>query len=229
MPKPEVSEPIPAATVVLLREREGRVEVLMLRKNAAIDFGGMWVFPGGCIEEEDYNGGDDIDVAARIAAARETVEETGIKTDPDTFVWFAHWTPPPIPQKRFRTWFYAAKIVGDDAISIDGEEIHDHCWINPQQALDKQKSGEIKVVAPTWVTLYYLSRYASVEALLERFSSTPPKRYLTHFGKLESGGRAVLWHGDAGYEAWDPSIAGDRHRLVIQGDDFTFENTVEKY
>ncbi|HAL42384.1 MAG TPA: NUDIX domain-containing protein, partial [Gammaproteobacteria bacterium] len=40
-----VSPTIPAATVVLLRDGEQGVEVLMLRKNSKITFGGMWVFP----------------------------------------------------------------------------------------------------------------------------------------------------------------------------------------
>ena len=42
--KKKADEPaIPAATVVLLRDGAEGVEVLMLRKNARIDFGGMWV------------------------------------------------------------------------------------------------------------------------------------------------------------------------------------------
>ena len=47
---PNVSALIPAATVVLLREGDCGVEVLMLRKNSKITFGGMWVFPGGKID-----------------------------------------------------------------------------------------------------------------------------------------------------------------------------------
>ncbi|HAO56310.1 MAG TPA: NUDIX hydrolase, partial [Gammaproteobacteria bacterium] len=53
--KTKAEEPAtPAATVVLLRDTDSGPEVLMLKKNARIDFGGMWVFPGGRIDEEDY-------------------------------------------------------------------------------------------------------------------------------------------------------------------------------
>ena len=45
---------IPAATVVLLRDGNAGVEVLMLKKNSKITFGGMWVFPGGKIDAEDF-------------------------------------------------------------------------------------------------------------------------------------------------------------------------------
>ncbi|MBV1904511.1 MAG: NUDIX hydrolase [Pseudomonadales bacterium] len=229
MPNTEISDPIPAATVVLLRERNAEVEVLMLRKNEEFDFGGMWVFPGGCIEPEDFPSKEDFDGAARIAAARETMEETGIETNPEAFVWFSQWTPPPMPRKRFRTWFFAAQIPGDEKIEIDGDEIHDHQWINPGEALNKQKSGDIKIVPPTWLTLYYLNQYASVDTLLKRFSSTPPKAYQTRVGKTEEGHRTILWRGDAGYDAGDATLPGDRHRLVIQGENYVFENTIEHY
>ena len=72
-----VAPPIPAATVVMLKDVTtcaSGVEVLMLKKNSKIAFGGMWVFPGGRIDAEDYPPDGDLDVAARNAAARETFE-----------------------------------------------------------------------------------------------------------------------------------------------------------
>ena len=63
-------DPIPAATVVLVRERDGTLETLMLRKNSKIAFGGMWVFPGGRIDDEDRIGAPDVATAARRAAVR---------------------------------------------------------------------------------------------------------------------------------------------------------------
>ena len=39
--------------------------------------------------------------------------------------------------------------------------------------------------------------------------------------------RIVLWHGDAGYEAGDPAVAGPRHRLVMRGAAWTFESSGE--
>jgi 8-oxo-dGTP pyrophosphatase MutT (NUDIX family) len=107
---PNVSALIPAATVVLVRDGDSAVEVLMLRKNSKITFGGMWVFPGGKIDAADYPGGevssDNIDAAARAAAVRETQEEAGITVDAQDYEFLSHWTPPPGQQKRFATWFF---------------------------------------------------------------------------------------------------------------------------
>lgn len=44
----------PAATVVLLRERAGTLEALLMRRRSTLGFlGGMWVFPGGRMEAAD--------------------------------------------------------------------------------------------------------------------------------------------------------------------------------
>ena len=218
----------PAATVVLLRPGDAGTEVLMLRKNAKIDFGGMWVFPGGRIDPDDYPADGDKETGARHAAAREAREEAGIEVDPNAFVWFAHWTPPPSTPVRFATWFFAAR-ASDQAITIDDGEIKDHQWITPAGALAKHAQGEIDLVPPTWVTLYHLSRYPGVDAVLHRLGSQPARFYETRAVKRRDGVRVALWAGDAGYEDWDADRAGARHRLVMPEHGFTFENDAVDY
>ena len=219
--------PVPAATVVLLRESPA-VEVLMLRKNSRIAFGGMWVFPGGRIDAEDGAEDGDPEATARNAAARETREEAGIVAAPEDFVWFAHWTPPPSTAKRFATWFFAAR-AAEHSVSIDGGEIKDHQWISPAAALERHAAGETDLAPPTWVTLHHLSRYPTVAAILERFRSTDATFYETHVAKRADGVRVAMWHGDAGYESHDANAAGARHRLIMAQGGFDFENTVMDY
>lgn len=230
---------IPAATVVLLREGENGIETLMLRKNKEIHFGGMWVFPGGRIDSGDYlqghpkkSGGFDNEqmlVAARNAAARETCEEAGIHLNSDDFVWFSRWTPPPVHKKRFITWFFAAAVTNKHAVAIDQGEIHDYRWIEPAQALDLHHRRQMDFVPPTWMSLYYLSQRSAVDEILAHFKQTEPKIYETHVGKGAEGQRVVMWSGDAGYCDWDATAAGQRHRIVMAKDGFAFENTVEVY
>lgn len=79
-----MTEMIPAATVVLLRDVPS-FQVLMIERHKAVGFaGGALVFPGGRIDENDsdpdwanYCAAGDID-SARIAAIRESFEEAGI-------------------------------------------------------------------------------------------------------------------------------------------------------
>ncbi|CAN5336045.1 NUDIX hydrolase [soil metagenome] len=80
----ELLPAIPAATLVLFRERDGAPELLMVERAKAMVFaGGALVFPGGRIDPADHElaatlGGDADDLAARIAAIRETIEEVGL-------------------------------------------------------------------------------------------------------------------------------------------------------
>lgn len=218
----------PAATVVLLRDSVDGPEVLMLRKNSKIAFGGMWVFPGGRIDAEDQPPDGDQEGGARNAAVREAQEEAGVEVDPAHIVWFAHWTPPPSTPVRFATWFFAAR-AGEERVSIDDGEIKDHQWIRPGDALAKHRAGEIDLVPPTWVTLYHLSRYAPVEALLNHFRSCEARFYETRAVKRSDGIRVALWAGDAGYEDWDADRQGPRHRLVMPPQGFVFENDAVDY
>ena len=230
---PNVSALIPAATVVLVRQGDTGIEVLMLRKNSKITFGGMWVFPGGKIDVADYPGGvadeANIDAAARAAAVRETQEEAGITVDAQDYVFLSHWTPPPGQQKRFATWFFVAKVEGALDIAIDDGEIKDHAWLNPEEALRKHAAGEIDLVPPTWVTLYHLSLKSSANAVIEYFSENTGITYNTRVVPAASGERVAMWKGDAGYDEWNPDTAGERHRLAMPEGGFIFENTVEQY
>lgn len=72
----DVEVPIkPAATVMLLRDTAGGVEVFMLRRtNNAAFAGGMYVFPGGKVDAADGEG----DEGFRVAAIRECYEEAGV-------------------------------------------------------------------------------------------------------------------------------------------------------
>src|SRR5215475_4514819 len=89
----EVVKPRPASTILLLRDAAARneIEVFMMVRHYEIDFNsGALVFPGGSVDKGDndiiadpslYSGGEGMDageLSFRIAAIRETFEESGI-------------------------------------------------------------------------------------------------------------------------------------------------------
>jgi 8-oxo-dGTP pyrophosphatase MutT (NUDIX family) len=81
----DLPDPIPAATLILMRRAaSGPPELLMMERSANMAFAaGALVFPGGRIDPDDEVLAQRIgpglpDAAARIAAIRETIEETGI-------------------------------------------------------------------------------------------------------------------------------------------------------
>lgn len=220
---------IPAATVVLLRDGTDGIETLMLHRTSKVHFADMWVFPGGRIDDEDYDPTGDLHAAARQAAAREAVEETGVHVSPDEFICFAHWTPPPTTPRRYATWFFATALTEDQAINVDGDEIQNHQWVHPGGMLNQHAEGKVDLAPPTWITLYHLSLYSPVSAILAQLESTPHKTYETHLARRADGVRVAMWTGDAGYETHDANAEGARHRLVLAEGGFVFENTVEDY
>ncbi|HKP35143.1 MAG TPA: NUDIX domain-containing protein [Sphingomicrobium sp.] len=72
---------IPAATLILVRERpNGPPELLMVERAGGMAFAaGALVFPGGRIDEADRQLGEERGIdAAAVAAIRETLEETAV-------------------------------------------------------------------------------------------------------------------------------------------------------
>lgn len=211
----------PASTVVLLRDGEVGLEVLMVRRNRALAFaGGFWVFPGGAVDDADRTmAGDDPDEAARFAAAREAREEAGVSPDPAGMVLISHWTTPVGERKRFSTWIFAGEVAPDSEVVIDGSEIHDFQWIGARQALALHRSGELPMMPPTYITLCAVARYGDAGEALAGERVTPCPRVLPLLVPTEgAGGFTTLYSGDAGYETGDLQAEGPRHRAYLCDD-----------
>lgn len=219
-----MTEPIPAATVVLLRERDDAVETLMLRKNSKLTFGGMWVFPGGRIDAQDGLGGSDIEAAARRAAVREASEEAGLTVVENSLAWISYWLPPAAAPKRFATWFFVAP-APDQSVSIDGGEIHDSAWMQPRAALARRDAREIELAPPTWMTLHYLSGFDDLESLMAHARERVPVHYETRMVWSDRGG-VTVWEGDVAYHAGDLDEPGPRHRLLMLDEGWILERTI---
>jgi 8-oxo-dGTP pyrophosphatase MutT (NUDIX family) len=212
-----VTEPIPAATVVLLRPAPCGVgvETLMLHKTARQSFGGMWVFPGGKVEPGDERPDADEVGDARRAAVREAAEETGLVIPERELVPFAHWVPPPAAPKRFSTWFFLASLPeGSADVVVDGGEIGDHIWTTPVDALARHALGEVELAPPTWVTLHALAEAVSPDDALARARREDVAYFST---RIYGHGEALMavWAPDAAYETGDVEAAGARHRLAM--------------
>lgn len=215
---------VPAATVVIVRDAPVGIETLMLHKNSKLAFGGMWVFPGGRIDDEDREGATSAEDAARRAAVREAAEEADLVVSPDALAWIAHWTPPALTPRRFATWFFVGPAPSEGTVTVDGGEIHDAAWMAPADAIARRDEGGIELAPPTWVTLAYLQQFGTVAALMADAQARVPEVFETRMGR-SAGDLVAMWTGDAGYEAGDPTIDGPRHRLVMTATTWRLERT----
>lgn len=218
------SKTMDAATVVLVRDGEGGLELLLVRRDSRIAFaGGHWVFPGGRVDDDDRAGSTGEIETARRTAVREAMEEAGLTLDASSLVPFSHWTPPEIAPKRYITWFFLAAAT-TDAVRIDDHEIRDHAWMRPADALERRNKGEIELGPPTWITLEQLAPLANVEDTLRWARENEPQRFATRIATAE-GGAVALYHGDAGYETSDADVPGPRHRLWMVADGWRYERS----
>lgn len=217
----EVSPLIPAATVMLLRDLNGRLEVLMLRRNKQLkSFGGAWVFPGGRVDKTDGEGEGEL-ARAKAAAIRETMEETGLDIQGVDLATLSCWIPPVQEKRRFSTWFFAVR-APDAPVQIDQGEIHDYRWVCPREFLAQIPSSDIMIVPPTFVSLKTLADFSSVNGVMRHIHGAQTDIFETRFIKKPSG-FVTLWQADAAYETQELDIEGPRHRLICHQDGWYYE------
>lgn len=168
--------PTPASTVVVARQGQEDIEVLLLLRNKALQFnGGYWVFPGGRIDPQDYPDAlcQQEYRAAQRAAVRETLEESGLDISGVPLCHFAHWTTPEGMSRRFSTWFFVCGIHAPQPVRVDAQEILAHRWLSPRAAVALCHSGECKLPEPTLQTLRGLTSFRNLAALLEGMAALP--------------------------------------------------------
>lgn len=170
----------------------------MVRRGAEQSFmPGVWVFPGGAIDEGE---------TAAECAARELAEETQIELEAETELHpWSRWITPEIVPVRFDTHFFVALAPPHSPPQVDGLEVDDAGWFNPEKALGAHGAGQLKLVFPTIRTLETLLPYASAEEVL----AAAPDRDLEPILPRVTGTRAehrVLLPGDPGYDDAAPDV-----------------------
>ena len=194
--------PRPASTVILLR-RSGRhrtrgLQVLLVKRNPEARFmPGVWVFPGGAVDEGDRGGEDD--ATFRACAARELHEEAGIDLgeDPEMILW-SRWITPEVVPIRFDTWFYLALAPPHSPPAPDGAETVDAGWYAPEEALAGHRAGELELVFPTIKQLEALARFPTAEDALATARGSEVTPILPKVTG-EASERRILLPGEPGY------------------------------
>jgi 8-oxo-dGTP pyrophosphatase MutT (NUDIX family) len=188
-------EPVPAASVILLRDSP--LEVLMMRRHAKASFvPDAWVFPGGMVEETDRDLGDGTEIGTmRVAAIRELFEESGIwlgaplddldekrrallagdvtlatlarqaPLDLGALVLTSRWVTPIGVPKRFDTCFFLAIASADAVPSVDNGE--DGEAVEVRWITPPAAIETLPIVFPTLKNLEALAGFETAKQLLD--------------------------------------------------------------
>ncbi|MFS0733601.1 NUDIX hydrolase [Microbacterium sp. 1P10UB] len=214
-----------AATVVLLRDADEGPEVLLIQRPGRGTFAGAWVFPGGAVEPADAGQAEDAgeEAVARVAAVRETAEETGLVVDVGELITLSRWDPPPGIAVRFRTWFFVGCAPRGE-LRLQPDEAVGAAWARPVDVLRRHGHGELTLFPPTFVTLARLSAQPSVEAVLSEARVAGVRDFAT---QVREGGALLVWPGDAedGARRADAAATTARHRLRVDALPWTYEHT----
>jgi 8-oxo-dGTP pyrophosphatase MutT (NUDIX family) len=205
-------EPRDAATVMLVRQGDRGREVFMLRRNLdSVGWSGLYLFPGGAVDESDRHtdlervvrgltdaeasdilGIDKGGLAFWVAAVRECFEEAGVLlvdgdlpddidahraavdngelelydlltrfdlTIPaDRITYVSHWITPEGAPRRYDTRFFVASAPAGQRAHHDDREAIAHLWIDPADALERHRAGELDMLPPTVANLRWLCR-----------------------------------------------------------------------
>ena len=196
------STPRPAASIVLLRRgskhSQRALEVLMLKRSEEAKFmPGVWVFPGGSLDEVD--GADE--AGLRACAIRELAEEAGIELPAgEELVPFTRWITPEVIATRFDAWFFLALAPAHTPPQPDGVETTEARWFQPTAALEAQEAGELILSFPTRTQLQWLAEFRTSDEALAAYRERPLEPILPKVVEDGPEPRVVL-PGDPDYPA----------------------------
>src|SRR3954451_17136492 len=197
------STPRAAASIVLLR-RGGKhsqraLEGLMLRRSEETKvMPGVWVFPGGSLDQAD--GAEE--AGLRACALRELAEEAGIELDAgEELVPFTRWITPEVIATRFDAWFFLALAPAHTPPQPDGVETTEARWFEPAAALAAQDANELVLSFPTRTQLQWLGAFRTSDEVLAAYRERTVEPILPKVIADDGPEPRVVLPGDPDYPA----------------------------
>lgn len=187
--------PIPAVSVIPVRDGAAGLEVFVQHRAATMDFvPGAVVFPGGRVDPVDRvsararlarGGGVTTDAArwARTAydalgstpveaaqvlretGVRELLEECGVTVPPGELLPWDNWVTPIGAPKRFDVHFFVLPVGPGTELVHSTTEATHSEWLTVDELVRRAIAGEVVMVAPTLTIVDELQALASVSAI----------------------------------------------------------------
>jgi glyoxylase-like metal-dependent hydrolase (beta-lactamase superfamily II)/8-oxo-dGTP pyrophosphatase MutT (NUDIX family) len=159
-------------------------------------------------------------LAAGDATLLHVLQSNNLRLATDRLHYFSHWITQAGRPRRYDTRFFLAETPARQTPSHDGEELVNHLWIRPAEAIERGNRGELNLMFPTIKTLESLSKLGDVAAAVEFARSLrvmPPMSPRAGTGR---DGKKLLVPGDYAYAELgklDPEQKGTASYDIVPG------------
>ena len=193
-PLVEAPAPIPAVSVIPLRNEPHGLEVFVQHRASTMDFvPGAVVFPGGRVDPQDHETAGALALPADLVseqcrrwrhtaygaggtaeehvrtllatAVRELAEETGVVVAPSRLVPWDRWVTPVGYGKRFDVSFFVLPVERDTLAHTTTEATGSE-WLPLDELVSRAEARELALVPPTRTIVDELQQLGSVESVL---------------------------------------------------------------
>jgi 8-oxo-dGTP pyrophosphatase MutT (NUDIX family) len=172
-----------------------------------------------------------LQLAGQIGAGRSFNQVLGdlqLRLQTQAVLPWSRWITPKsstVSRKRFDTRFFVAALPAHQVASHDNIETTESVWLAPRVALEQYWSRQIEMAPPQIMTLAHLSRFGSVDSVLQAARHAAPALIEPeHFE--EDGAKAICYPGDARHSVHTLAMPGPT-RLHIRNQRFEPEQGFE--
>lgn len=130
--------------------------------------------------------------------------ENGVSLDLAAMSEVARFITPLGPPRRFDTRFFVARAPAGQTARHDEEEVVEHRWIEPAEAIERFRNDELPMMSVTHRMISCLARYGTVEELVAAANERRPEQRVRV--NDPDGAYEVVLPGEPGYETADVEI-----------------------
>lgn len=123
-----------------------------------------------------------------------------LRLDVDRIHYFSHWITPEGPPRRYDTRFFVAAAPPEQVPLHDDRETIANLWVQPRDALERHRRGELDLIFPTIRNLEAIGRFGRSADLLAHARSISEVPAILPRIVQDEGGMRILLPGDPGYD-----------------------------
>jgi glyoxylase-like metal-dependent hydrolase (beta-lactamase superfamily II)/8-oxo-dGTP pyrophosphatase MutT (NUDIX family) len=159
-------------------------------------------------------------IRAGQATLADLCREHGLRLAAGRLAYYSHWITQPGRPRRYDTRFFVAEAPPAQTASHDNSETVDNLWIQPAQALERNRRGDLQLVFPTIKTLESIAGFNTAAALMKFARSPRTMPAMSPRTASTREGKKLLVPGDYAYAEvgkLDPGGGGTAAGEIIPG------------